>query len=256
MSSSTISTVNKYLLSSSGPAIPYTPGIQQSNMIFPDSFTGMTTTMNNLTTNDAHIIFSSGMSGLAWRDVSGGYELLCSSYTTWSGLQLAGQDMYNGINNSFWSPSLNDAAAAVYYLNGVNQGKFTQKSYSTGGSYIGGGAGKFFTTVYDIGSVNGEWFQIKFPFKSVLKALDIMPSANPVDRAPATVTILGSDDGTTWFFLANLTYSSYTASTFNSRSITTTIQYYYYGVVIKTLNGTNTQILNIGSVKYTFDAYA
>jgi hypothetical protein len=255
MSSSSVSSVNKYILSSTGPYVPPPPGLQQANMIFPDSFTGMTTTMNNLTTNDAHITFSSGMSGVAWRDIANGYELLCSSYTTWSGLQLGVQDMHNGINNAFWSPSLNDAAAAVYYLDGVNKGKFTQKSYSAGGSYIGGGTNYFFTTVYDSGSVNGEWFQIKFPFKSVLKAIDIMPSANPVDRAPATVTVLGSDNGTTWIFMANLTYSSYTASTFNSKSISTSSQYYYYRVVIKTLNGTTSQVLNVGSVRYTFDAW-
>jgi hypothetical protein len=255
MAVSTVSTVNMYLLSENSAPVVYVPGVVQTDMQFPDSFTGMTTYMNNLNTNDARIVFSSGMSGVPWRDVANGYEVECSSYTTWSGLQLAGQDMYNGLQSTFWSPSLNDAAAAVYYRNGVNQGKFTQKSYSTAGAYIGGGSGKFFTTTYNGASVNGEWFQIKFPFKSVLKTLEIMASSNPVDRAPATVTVLGSDNGSTWLLIGNLTYSGYAVGVYNSRSVSTSDQYYYYRVVIKTLNGTTSQILNVGAVRYTYDAW-
>jgi hypothetical protein len=87
MAVSTVSPVNMYMLNKSGPPPPppvvYT--LSQSNMNFPDFFTGLTTTFTYLHTANTRITFSSGMSGTAWRDVANGYELLCSSYGTWRG---------------------------------------------------------------------------------------------------------------------------------------------------------------------------
>ena len=50
-------------------------------------------------------------------------------------------------------------------------------------------------------TVNGEWIQIKFPFKIILSGLSPMiryPSTS-ASRAPSQYYILGSTNGTPWF---------------------------------------------------------
>ena len=78
--------------------------------------------------------------------------------------------------------------------------KFTRLTKLQGG----GSSNTNFSTLYN-GSiaVNGEWIQIKFPFKIILSSLSPMiryPSTM-VSRAPSQYYILGSNDGTTWFLL-------------------------------------------------------
>jgi hypothetical protein len=87
MSVSTVSAVNLYLLDTdAAPAAPVTV-LKQSNMVFPTSCTGMTTTMGSYNNIDCRHTFSSGMSGTAWRDVTNGYQLLVSSNVLWAGTQ-------------------------------------------------------------------------------------------------------------------------------------------------------------------------
>jgi hypothetical protein len=113
MAVSTVSTVNMYLLNKSGPYVPPPPSeptLRQSGMIFPNSFTGLSTILGNIFTPNARHVFSSNMSGTSWRDVANGY---CSSYyagtpagvlTYWSVNEAFSGDISSG-SQRFWFPS-------------------------------------------------------------------------------------------------------------------------------------------------------
>jgi hypothetical protein len=258
MSSSTISTVNKYLLSSSGPYVPPAPTLKQSGMIFPNSFTGLSTVLGNISLQDTHHVFSSNMTGTAWRDVSGGYELWCSSY--YQGGNAANNwnvnELFSGVVTgitSLWFPC-QPQQPYNYFTDGVDQGKYSQISYASG-AYIGGGTGYFWTTIYDSGSVNGEWIQLKCPFQILLKNLHIAPVFNARQRGPKNVYVLGSDDGNTWAFIANVLLGTYTNGSYQIKPITTSLKFYYIRLVFPNIITTD-QNLNIGDMRFTFDAYA
>jgi hypothetical protein len=259
MSSSTISTVNKYLLSSSGPYVPPGPTLKQSGMIFPSSFTGLSTVLGNIYAPNTHHVFSSNMSGTAWRDVSDGYELWCSSYYAGGATpiyynvnELFSGDVASG-SNSFWF-CCQPAQPYNYFTDGVDQGKYTQVSYSTTG-YIGGGTGYYWTTIYDTGSVNGEWIQLKCPFQMLLKNLHIAPRNGAPQRCCKNVRVLGSDDGITWSFIANVLFGTYTNGSYQIKPITTSLKFYYIRCVFPDIITTDVN-LNIGDMRFTFDAYA
>jgi hypothetical protein len=257
MSSSTISTVNKYLLSSSGPYVPPPPTytLIQSNVAFPAGYAGLTTQMNGITTTDRRITFTPTGTG-SWRNQP--HELLCSSYLNWAGNMYGIQDLFDNLTTtaSFWAAHYNGPTALVNYLNGVNMGYFNGASYNSSGVYIGGGVvngiNNFFTTVYNSGSASGEYLQFKFPVKVLLKSFDIMCRNGQPLGGPKDVVIVGSDNGTTWFLITSVAYSTYTNGVYLTKSFTASDKYFYIRAVILTtrMNG-----VSIGELKFTFDAY-
>lgn len=261
MSSSTISTVNKYLLS--GEIVPTVPTttLRQSNMNFPTSFTGMTTTMANYNNIDCRHIFSSGMSGTAWRDVSGGYQLLVSSNVLWAGTQkLYASTMFDGDNGTTaWSNNLGSAGvnSSNIILDGVNLGKFTQNPYQASSpfGYVGGGTNYFYTTVYNINqSASGEWFQFKAPFQILLKSITFKNRNTRITSAPKTVVLLGSDDGLTWTLIETLNYTTFTNNVAQVRNVTTTSKWYHFRCIFTNTQGFSS--LEIGEMSFIYDAYA
>jgi hypothetical protein len=72
---------------------------------------------------------------------------------------------------------------------------------------------------------------------------------------PKNVRILGSDDGITWSFIANVLFGTYTNSSYQIKAITTSLKFYYIRLVFPDLISTD-QNLNIGDMRFTFDAYA
>jgi hypothetical protein len=256
MSSSTISTVNKYVLSKTGPVIPPTYSLIQSNVTLPTSYTNLTTQMNGINIEDRHVIFTPTGSG-SWRNQP--HEFLCSSYLRLQDNIYNMADMFDAENGvlTFWSAMQNPT---IYnypnYLDGVDMGKFSQRSYNTSGVYIGGGTvngiNNFFTTTYNSGSANGEFIQFKFPVKVLLKSCSFTCRSGQPLQGPKDVIFLGSDDGATWFLIQSITYDTYTNSVLQTKSITTTETYFYIRAVIVT---TRTQGAQIGECQMTFDAY-
>jgi hypothetical protein len=258
MSCSSVSMVGKYLLSAAGPYVPPAPTLKQSGMIFPSSFTGLSTVLGNISTPNTHHVFSSNMSGTAWRDVSNGYELWCSSYYA-GGVPTAYynvNELFSGDvsanSKSYWF-CCQPVQPLNYFTDGVDQGKYTQVSYSTTG-YIGGGTGYYWTTIYDTGSVNGEWIQLKCPFQMLLTHLHIAPRNGAPQRCCKNVYVLGSDDGITWTFIANVLFGTYTNGAYQIKAITTSLKFYYIRLVFPNIITTDTN-LNIGDMKFTFNAY-
>jgi hypothetical protein len=256
MSSSTISTVNKYLLSSSGPYVPpptYT--LIQSNVAFPAGYTGLTTQMNSITTTDRRIVFTPTGTG-SWRNQP--HELLCSSYLNWAGTMYGIQDIFdnNTTASSFWAGHFNGPNALVNYLDGVDMGYFNGASYNSAGNYIGGGVvngiDNYFTTIYNSGSANGEYIQFKFPVKVLLKSFDIMCRNTQPLSGPKDVVIVGSNNGSSWTLIQTLAYSTYTNGVYQTKSFTASDKYFYIRCVITT---TRMAGVAIGECKFTFDAY-
>lgn len=255
MSSSTISTVNKYMLGKSAPPPPLVYSLIQSNVAFPSGYTGLTTQMNGITTADRHITFTPTGSG-SWRNQP--HELLCSSYLNWGGTLYGIQDMFDGDNGTtFWGGHfLNNGTAVANFLDGVNMGWFNGASYNSSGIYIGGGVvngiDNFFTTVYNSGSASGEFVQIKFPVKVRLKSWDLMCRNTQPLQAPRDITIVGSDNGSSWFLIQDINYSNYSNGVYQTRTVTASTEYYYIRCIVKTTRTTGCQI---GECKFTFDAY-
>ena len=73
---------------------------------------------------------------------------------------------------------------------------YTQMPYS-GGNYIGGGTGKFFTTVIDGLTVSGEWWQMQLPSSMPIIRYGTNPNQHR-QQYPRGWYLAGSNNGTTW----------------------------------------------------------
>ena len=73
---------------------------------------------------------------------------------------------------------------------------YTQMPYS-GGNYIGGGTGKFFTTVIDGLTVSGEWWQMQLPSSMPIIRYGTNPHQHR-QQYPRGWYLAGSNNGTTW----------------------------------------------------------
>jgi Tfp pilus assembly protein FimT len=82
--------------------------------------------------------------------------------------------------------------------------------------------------------------------------MDIMARSNALDRSCKAVRVLGSNDGNTWFFIANLTYTTFTNNVWQNKASTASDKYFYIRVVVMTtISNAN---LNIGGCRIIYDA--
>ena len=81
MSISTLSTINKYLLTTHGEPPPPQPQwtVQKINNFFPTQWTGLTTQMTNESNSDCYLNFTVPNQGDTWKNGSG-YRVTVSSY--------------------------------------------------------------------------------------------------------------------------------------------------------------------------------
>ncbi len=264
MSSTSVSSVNKYLLGTKGGSTEL-----GTNITFPSNFNGLQTAFNQSslkTYNDCRYNFTVSGDGDAYKNDD--YELLASSYSYASSskpwLQHAPPHMFNsdpesGSQLNLWAgggaySSVNNLG---YYLDGVFQGNFnvTGVYRGTGDIYTGGGVGHYFTTIHNSGSVDGLWFQMKFPFKVKMNNIQIKGRDNNPSRGPEQITVLGSDDGSTWTFIQHLTFASaYTNGAFQQQNISTSKRFLYIRFVITHTKGNDN--LNIRQVLLNFDTWS
>lgn len=136
---------------------------------------------------------------------------------------------------------------------GNNDGKtYTQDPYNPGnGNYQGGGTGYSWSTTagstaYSTGSINynGEWIQIKYPYKLQVIGINLYARYNIANRNPATLYVLGSNDGSVWNYINTFTNASTATTgipfTISPAPTSTTPSYYYYRIIInKVLNNQN-----------------
>jgi hypothetical protein len=129
--------------------------------------------------------------------------------------------------------------------NGVSVGStYTQQPYSTSGVYQGGGSGlvTYSTTIQSVGSIGGEWVQIKLPYKLQLSTYTLYPpqgaGANWATRYPTIYYIVGSTDGTTWYQIDYQTLSSAPTNTTGpiTYTINTLSRYMYFRLITNAVN--------------------
>jgi hypothetical protein len=268
MSLSTVSTINKYLLTSSDVSVSVLLG---TNVTFPDDFNGVRTEFNSTASqnhNDCRKTFSVSGDASAWKNSVNGYYLLAVSYNYGSGTntKMSVPMLYCNLAESgsalrCWGNqgSYNATFTLANYLDGVNIGNYTTDAiYSTNGqTYVGGGTGKFWTIMHEgiaNWSVSGEWFEQKFPFKVKMTSLSFMCRNNASTRCVQDVRILGSDDGINWWFVYNLTYSAYSNGIFQTKPIYDDRKFQYIRFVVTKTIGL--WVIQIQQMKMTFDAYS
>ena len=187
-----------------------------STILFPDNVFGWTLTNLVQSKNALGLfVYNYVYAGNATTYYNGTYEF-CSSSMDGTGdepwvLYQSGANLASG--TTWWQ----QGASSVYqYINGPHPSNVVgtysggtnvpyQSANGPNNLYTGGGSfDTNFSTLYNGAStVNGEWIQIKFPFKIILSSLSPMiryPSSG-VSRAPSQYYILGSNNGTTWFLL-------------------------------------------------------
>ena len=258
MSNSTTTLINKYFLFKKrivdlGP--PPVISVEYTNVTYPDDFPGVSTYFLGLELDDCYVPYTVSTSG-DYKD--GNYELYCSSYyyNDQNGLDAHNYNLFVGTASEIYNSwSAVGRPAGNFYDKGVARQTYTQVAYVSGtGEYVGGGpSSTFYTTIYNGGSVNGEWIELKYPFKVKLTELNAKARTNYLDRAVKDMTILGSNDGTTWELIQSVTYTDYGNDIWNVKTITTNDKYYIIRMVIQ--SSISDRNLSIGEIQLKFNAY-
>jgi len=214
--------------------------------------------------------YSSGTGSTAY--LNGTYYISTSSHQRQG---VSGTDTYNGVTLGL--PFILFSAAKnrnVFYNSGYTGSftfnefnsalTYTQGPYNSGRAYQGGGGGvgaaNYFRTTYNTSlTVDGEYWQTRFPFKILITKLEMLVrDANTTgNRVPANITILGSDDGTTWTLVQSVTLTVVSGSVgLSNVTVTTSSYYYYYRFVITTLKTASQGMINICQFRITGNSYS
>lgn len=138
----------------------------------------------------------------------------------------------------------------VTYWSSSSKGKngYIQDPYqATTGIYVGGGAGKEYSTIVaNVGTIKGEWLQIKLPYQFILKSYNITNGPVFDSRYPQTFYVVGSNDGISWSLLDYKNTTSTDVSDFNVK-YNLSVGYSYIRLIVTKLKGgdINSTILNI-----------
>jgi hypothetical protein len=262
MAVSTVSTVNMYLLNSgTHEVVPIDHNIAlETNQVFPYDGNGvdgeLKTTLT--TTKPSKTIHSFSLSSYS-TSKNGDYVLRSSSAVGVNWVQMDAQLMFTspvGMNytgvfmfgrtiaNPTWNGFYNDSNVFKTY---------TQYPYNVL-TYLGGGTGFFYTTVYDLGSVNGEWVQIKFPYKARIKSISIKPVYGNYVYGPRAGKVLGSDDEETWFYIGDYSSASTPSNVFYKSEFVSNVKRFQYIRFVVT--GSGSAGCSIGWLKYELDIYS
>ena len=105
-----------------------------------------------------------------------------------------------------------------------------------------------------LGGVNGEWIKLELPSAMTLSYIKIAPRNDPADpnstQAPKDLTILGSNDNSSWTVITSATNLTPAASgQFDQITAVATTGYTYYAVVV-TRTGAGGGWLVIGELQF------
>lgn len=257
MSNSSVSTVNKYMLSSKTEPAPYVPTLYvYTNYTFGYMDTNLLNLIRNASGNDCVQTYNLTNGSQSW--MNGIYESFTSSnvnYSGFTGFYFADMFIDGDGTLDFWGNNVS-ASTHNYYWNGTNKGKYSVATpYNTSGTYVGGGSSShFFTTVHNSGSASGEFFQLKFPYGVKAKSLGFKKRSNRAFEIQY-VTILGSDNGTTWTKIQDLNYSmSFSDNGLKSLNISTSNTYEYIRIVF-TKNKASGTLIHMHEMRFVFDAH-
>ena len=137
--------------------------------------------------------------------LNGRYECTASSNRVLGGVDAA--DIYRLFTNDL---------STYYHTSDVFDGTpkyYSNNSYSATGNYIGskdicGNLAYFWTTnVVNVGTISGEWVQIKLPSPIQLTNYGLLGRNALPQRFPLDYYVLGSNDGSTWYSINSVTNS-------------------------------------------------
>lgn len=262
MSNSTLSTLNKYLLTTSGePPPPPEPVLTvYTNYTFGYMDTNFLNLIKNASGYDCVQTYNLTNGSQSW--MNGEYESFTSSNVNYSGFNgfyfstMFKDGTEAGANLDFWGLNVVQSTHN-YYWNGINKGKYSVNTpYNASGTYVGGGsASHFFTTIHNGGSVNGEFIQLKFPYGIKAKSLGFKKRANRSFEIQY-VTILGSDDGTTWTKIQDLNYSmSFADNGIKTLNVTLSTNTYTHIRMVFKQNKSGGSLIFMEKMEFKFDAH-
>ena len=131
---------------------------------------------------------------------NGLYEFTASSSHFGSG---AVQNIADGNSTSYWSTSYTTISVSPAYATGpYNNGNYV------GTNDPNGLISYFYTTdVTGVGTVSGEWIQIKLPYPIQLTKYGIVARPGNINFFPLDYYLLGSVDGLQWYSISHVTNS-------------------------------------------------
>ena len=240
--------------------ITNTKTLQATNQTFPDTYATFVKSPTVVTDTYSNTNRTLTVSG-ATTYKNGVYSVSSSSaYASWSHPYLAFCNINPDANAANWASGGTPTTSPNNQRTLSNTGYITydRSGYNASGVYQGA-TGVLFTTTYlfngSFTTMNGEWIQISFPY--LIKLTSIIIHKYPGDaffvRMPKTGVILGSNDGTTWYFIHNFSSGSLVGNGPWTYNISTTNSYTFIRFVINTNNGG--PILNIKQIFYTGDIY-
>lgn len=104
-------------------------------------------------------------------------------------------NLFDGRNSTFWQTPYIKSSKSGY------QDGYTKNAYKNG-KYVGGGKDKYHKTMLTDGTtLDGEWAEIKLPYKLILTDYFLQIPISPkkyAKRFPLEFTVLGSNDGNKW----------------------------------------------------------
>jgi hypothetical protein len=119
--------------------------------------------------------------------------------------------------------------------------------YDSNGNYVGGS--QFYTTtVNGVGTLSGEWLQIKLPYYLTLKKYELKNRPGYPKRYPQNFYLIGSNNGSKWYpidYRTNQTYTDGTTISYDISSSNTTEYNYYRIVFLKLIGGVGDGDVNI-----------
>jgi hypothetical protein len=148
----------------------------------------------------------------------------------------------NGYANNYFEYFAFDSSTSSFW-----NGNFV---YNNLGTYVGTNT----TTIVNIGSISGEWIQIKLPYSLSLSGYSLLPRSGYAVQFPKNWYMVGSTDETTWYLLdneINISVASNTNIYYNYNSSYGNKNYYnYFRLIITDITGTgNTSGTTISDIK-------
>jgi hypothetical protein len=90
-----------------------------------------------------------------------------------------------------------------------------------------------------LNGVNGEWLSLQLPNKIDLSSVHIYPRTSLTSQSADSITIVGSNDGSSWTTLTSVTGLTYTNSTATIINVNSNTGYKYFAIIAQKVLGTN-----------------
>ena len=196
--------------------------------------------------------------------LNGLYYASASSYTHGAGVLYYSPDkLFTNTSSSNYTNIwyINPGPSDTFIdISGISRaaGSYTREAYS-GSPYVGGGPSQYYYTTTAGGSnYNGEWVQIRFPFRFLVTSISLKGRTGAFQRMLATAYLLGSNDANTWILLYSINQSGQPGNLDYTLSLPNTYSnsYTYFRLVASSLAGSNGYYLNFAQWYLTGYPYA